>query len=85
MMERSGLPLARVLERGSSAQQKKLGRAERLDNAGSAFRMRPRARAPREALLIDDVFTTGATAEACAHALKNAGADSVSVLVLAVD
>jgi len=34
-------------------------------------------------LLIDDVFTTGATATACALALKKAGAGTVSLLTLA--
>jgi ComF family protein len=34
-------------------------------------------------LLIDDVFTTGATVSACASALKQAGAQSVFVLTLA--
>ena len=37
----------------------------------------------RRVLLIDDVFTTGATAGACAVALKEAGARSVVLLTLA--
>jgi predicted amidophosphoribosyltransferase len=34
-------------------------------------------------LLVDDVMTTGATASACARALKSAGAAYVAVLTLA--
>ncbi len=39
--------------------------------------------AEKKVLLVDDVFTTGATVSACAEALKDSGADAVFVLTIA--
>ena len=56
----------------------------RRRNVLGAFRVPdPRAIAGKRVLLLDDVLTTGATAEACARALKRAGAAKVNVLALA--
>jgi ComF family protein len=59
---------------------------QRRRNVAGAFGV-PAARrhrvVGRNVLLVDDVITTGATAEACARALKRAGAARVDVLVLA--
>ena len=60
-----------------------LGRKARARAVAGALSVpvahRPRVR-HRTILLIDDVFTTGATAQACAKALKRAGAAEVRLL-----
>jgi len=56
----------------------------RRRNVQGAFKVpNPGRVRDREVLLVDDVLTTGATVEACAHALKRAGAARVQILALA--
>ena len=59
---------------------------ERQSNVRQAFDIHPRWAAElrgKTVLLVDDVFTTGATAEACARILQRGGARHVDVLTLA--
>jgi len=65
-----------------TAPQPGLSERERRANLRGAFRAGGRCRGARVAI-IDDVMTTGATAEAVAHALKDAGAVSVSAWIVA--
>jgi ComF family protein len=58
-------------------------RARRESVTGAFVVRRPSRFANQAVLLVDDVFTTGATASACAAALKAAGASSVFVLTIA--
>ena len=63
-----------------------LSRVQRYANVRGAFRVRPGRRAAvdgRVVVLVDDVMTTGATADSCARALLGAGAVHVDVLTLA--
>jgi len=81
---RLGRPMRTWLARSHARPQVGLGRAERLANAEGAFLTHPSARpSGLRLLLVDDVMTTGATADVCARALKAAGALSVEVAVLA--
>ncbi|MGH9784118.1 MAG: ComF family protein [Terriglobia bacterium] len=58
--------------------------AERRKNVAGAFDVpRPARVRDRRVLLVDDVLTTGATAHACAQALRDAGAAGVWVATLA--
>ncbi len=69
-----------------TAPQTGLSRKERLVNVARAFGVAPRYADTikgRHVLLVDDVFTTGATINACARALKKAGAASIHVLTVA--
>jgi len=57
---------------------------ERLANVRRAFALSdPAAVKNRSVLLMDDVYTTGATVNECGRVLKKAGADQVLVLTLA--
>lgn len=70
-----------LLERGPARDQRGLGRTARSRNAASSFRVviAPESRV----LLVDDVLTTGATLDAAATALLEAGAAAVRVAAVA--
>lgn len=84
----SGLPVVDLLRRSRyTTTQAALRREDRLRNLKGAFGLRWFARrrlADRPVLLVDDVLTTGSTANACARVLKRqAGARIVAVLTVA--
>lgn len=76
------LPALRKIKETSA--QKELGGKERRENLKGAFICVFDEIKGRKILLIDDVFTTGATANECASVLLRAKAKEVSVLTAAV-
>ncbi len=82
---RYGMRLATNLRRRRyTKSQAGLSEAQRRENLRDSFRVvRPFQVAGKRVLLIDDVFTTGATLRAAASALKAAGAAYVCALTLA--
>lgn len=76
------LPVLELLSRTRVAtRQRGLPLADRRRNVAGAFA--PRGRAPPRVALVDDVYTSGATANAAASALRKGGARSVVVVTFA--
>jgi ComF family protein len=73
-----------VVRTRDTPSQTELAPAERVRNVAGAFVVRdPSAIRGRALLLIDDVWTSGATARALATVLRNAGAAAIDVLTIA--
>jgi ComF family protein len=65
-----------------TAQQAKLSKTDREKNVQGAFAVK-NDKLPETIMLVDDVFTTGATLNECAHALKTAGVKTIYAVTLA--
>jgi ComF family protein len=81
-LEKSGKDrvYCRCLKRRKSKVQKQLGRAERMENLKGRIYLYKKA--PKIALIIDDVVTTGSTMEVCSSVLKDGGVEKVYGLCL---
>jgi ComF family protein len=84
LSEKLGIPVdSHILIRTKkTVPQKNLNPAERLRNLEQAFSVASLPPRDKTILLIDDIYTTGATAEACAKILKEAGAEKVYVFTI---
>lgn len=73
-----------LVRRRRTPSQAGLNFAGRVRNVRGAFAVTSgRSVAGRRILLVDDVYTTGATVGSCVRALRRAGAEAVDVLTLA--
>jgi ComF family protein len=82
---RWNVPIERaVRRRRGTVAQAGLSNAQRRKNVAHVFETRKgKPLEGKRVLLVDDVFTTGATASSCARVLKRAGAAHVTLLALA--
>jgi ComF family protein len=84
--KKMGIPVSRNnLKRiKATVTQVSLKRSQRIKNIHNAFCIRqPERFSGKKILLIDDVFTTGATSNECSRILKQAGSSGIFVLTLA--
>jgi len=73
-----------LIKNKKTEQQTRLTRSQRLKNLKDAFLVKDKAAIKgKKILLIDDVFTTGATVNECSKALASSGAQSVYALAIA--
>ncbi|MHB1323715.1 MAG: ComF family protein [Coriobacteriia bacterium] len=79
----TGVPLARALSGRPTEEQRVLGRDERFANRAHAFALACPQTTPRRAVLVDDVFTTGATLDAAARVLISGGCLDVRAVAAA--
>ena len=84
LAERLGKSVVSPLRRTRNFQQKYLGGAERWANARRSHSLKRDASVSGRVLLVDDLFTTGATLNACAEQLKMAGAEEVLCATFAI-
>ena len=73
-----------IIRTENTRAQKKLGFAERQKNETKAFAAVKRGEDLGTVFLVDDIYTTGATAQACTEALLEAGAEKVFLLSMAI-
>ncbi len=91
MARRYRVPVRDCLKRSPGRRQKELGYAERQRNLSGKIAIREGRRVRVDDIvgapvtLIDDVYTTGATVEECAHVLRGRGAGTIDVLTIAMD
>ena len=83
LSDRTGIMLVDGLARPRTRDQRKLTGAQRVANLAGSFEARPDVCGELRILLVDDVYTTGATLCAATDALLAAGAREVRCLTFA--
>ncbi len=82
----SGLPVLNdlLVRKRYTASSKKLGRTARRKNLRGVFCVRQGLQVPESVILIDDIYTTGATMDEAALALRRAGVKRIYFLTVCI-
>jgi predicted amidophosphoribosyltransferase len=82
-----GKTVSRLLVRTGGSQQKSLDLPRRRENLRGMIRLAHQKGVvvPTHVILLDDIFTTGATIDACARILRDAGCMDVCAITLAIE
>ena len=86
--KRHGRTVMRLLQRTGGLQQKSLDLPRRRENLRGMIRLAPgvgRSGLPPHVVLLDDIFTTGATIDACARVLRDEGCQHVCATTFAIE
>lgn len=84
LRRRTGCTVLPVLRRLPGPAQKRLDYEARAGNVAGRIRLAARTPLPARVVLLDDVFTTGATAHECARVLAHRGVGDVRVVTVAL-
>lgn len=80
----SGAPTVSLLQKiKDTKSQTELNRVERLQNIKDSFAVKEKRDVPRNVLLVDDIWTSGATMRECCKVLKKVGVENVWGFALA--
>ena len=77
-----------LIRKKKTLPQRDLGPSQRLKNLQEAFDLHPsvqdRQNLPKCVIIIDDIYTTGSTVEACSRILRAAGIKHIHVLAICI-
>ena len=85
-----GIPMDKefLVRSKRTAPQRDLNPSERLKNLQQAFEVHPcyggNKRVPRCVVLVDDIYTTGSTMEACSRVLRAAGVEQIHFVAICI-
>ncbi len=83
LSERLGIAYQKPIRALFSKRQSRLSKKERMKNRESAYILVPSSKVPKVVILVDDIISTGATANACAKILKNVGTEKIYTIFIA--